>query len=225
MRIIDLSHPLRPGMEVYPGLPSPRVTPVLSREASRGRYGEGTEFFIGSLEVVGNAGTYLDSPFHRFPGGSDMAGLPLERIVDLEAVVVRVPEAAERGARVGVGVEHLPPGVSLGGRAVLFQTGCDRRWGTTAYFAGDHPFLTATLARRLADEEPAVVGTDACNVDDVRDPSRPAHTLLLGAGIPIVENLRGLEALPAQGARFFAAPVGVEGMASFPVRAFAMLEG
>jgi arylformamidase len=219
MRIIDLSHPLRPGMEVYPGLPTPRVTPVLSREASRGRYGEGTEFFIGALEVVGNAGTYMDSPFHRFPGGVDMGGLPLERLVELETVVVRVPESVERG----VGVEHLPPGVDLGGRAVLFHTGWDRRWGTAAYFGGDHPFLAAPLARRLAEEEPAVVGTDACNVDDVRDPFRPAHTLLLGAKIPIVENLRGLEALPDQGARFFAAPVGVEGMASFPVRAFAEL--
>ena len=220
MRTVDLSHPLRPGMEVYPGLPSPRVNPVLSREGSRGRYGEGTEFFIGSLEVVGNAGTYMDSPFHRFPGGADMAGLPLERLVDLEAVVVRVPESVERG----VGVEHLLPGVSLVGRAILFHTGWDRQWGTAAYFSGDHPFLTGPLARRLAAEEPAVVGTDSCNVDDARDSLRPAHTLLLGAGIPIVENLRNLEALPPRGARFFAAPVGVQGMASFPVRAFAMLE-
>jgi kynurenine formamidase len=219
VRTVDLSHSIRPGMEVHPGLPSPRVTPVLSREASRGRYGEGTEFFIGSLEVVGNAGTYMDSPFHRLPGGADMAGLPLERLVELEAVVVRVPESVERR----VGVEHLPPGVSLAGRAVLFHTGWDRRWGTVSYFAGGHPFLTEPLARRLADEEPAVVGTDACNVDDTRDVLRPAHTHLLGAGIPIVENLRGLEALPALGARFYAAPVGVEGMASFPVRAFARI--
>lgn len=220
MRTVDLSHTLRHGMDVYPGLPSPRVTPVLSRAASRSRYAEGTEFFIGALEVVGNAGTYMDSPFHRFPGGRDMGGLPLERLVDLEAVVVRVSEPTGRE----LGPELLSSGTSLTGRAVLFHTGWSRGWGTADYFAGGHPFLSRSLIRRLVKEAPAVVGTDACNVDDTGDLLRPAHTLLLEAGIPIVENLRNLEGIPERGARFFAAPVAVEGMASFPVRAFALLQ-
>jgi arylformamidase len=227
-RVLDLSHPLRDGMEVYPGLPSPRVVPVLSRESSRAHYAPGTEFFIGELQVVGNAGTYLDAPFHRFHQGADLAGLPLDRLVDLPVQVIRAAETGPtRRSWPALGPELLPPPERLRGRAVLFHTGWDRGWETPTYFSGEHPFLTRETAERLAAAGPALVGTDACNVDDVADPSRPAHTLLLGAGIPILENLRGLAGLPGEGegARFFAAPTAVQGMASIPVRAFALVEG
>lgn len=224
-------------MAVFPGLPSPRVSPVLSREESRAHYGPETEFFIGALEVVGNAGTYLDAPFHRFAGAADVSAIPLDRLVNLETVVVRIPGGEGPPAPSGTprGIPPAPamgPGLmegrlaagSLQGRAVLFHTGWDALWGSGDYFAGGHPFLTRELALRLAAAAPALVGTDACNVDDTADPLRPAHTILLGAGIPILENLRDLSALPGEGARLFAAPDRVEGMASFPVRAFALLE-
>ena len=79
-------------------------------------------------------------------------------------------------------------------------------------------------ARRLSiwrAAERVLVGIDSLNIDDATDGTRPAHTTLLGAGIPIVEHLTGLERLPDAGFRFFAVPPEVRGMGSFPVRAFA----
>jgi kynurenine formamidase len=76
------------------------------------------------------------------------------------------------------------------------------------------------LARR-----PALVGIDSVNIDDMADPSRAVHTGLLAAGVPIVEHLTGLDALPERGFRFHAAPVAVAGMGSFPVRAYAAVGG
>jgi kynurenine formamidase len=67
--LVDLSHPVEAGMVTYPGLPAPVIKDVLSREASRERYAPGTEFLIGEILLCGNTGTYVDSPFHRYPEG------------------------------------------------------------------------------------------------------------------------------------------------------------
>src|SRR5687767_1980794 len=87
--LVDLSHTVTHGMTTYPGLPGPVICDFLSREASRGHYAEGTEFQIGRIDLVANTGTYVDSPFHRFPDGADLSGLPLRRLADVPAVVVR----------------------------------------------------------------------------------------------------------------------------------------
>ncbi len=214
-RLIELSHLIEHGLATYPGLPGPRIEAHLSREASRARYAPGTEFHIGRIEMVANTGTYIDAPFHRFEGAADIAALPLERLADLEAVVV---EARERRQR-GLGPEAFAA-LDLEGRAVLVRTGWSSRWGTPAYFEG-HPYLTAPAAERLAAVRPALVGIDSLNIDSTDGGERPAHTLLLAAGIPIVEHLCGLEELPEHGARFWALPARVRGMGSFPVRVYA----
>ena len=215
-RLVDVSHVIESGMITYRGLPAPFVCDFLSREASRKVYALGTEFHIGRLEMVANTGTYLDAPFHRFPDGIDVAELPLERLAHLPGLVVRVPpgeRAVDRDAFAGV---------DLRGKAVLVQTGWDRHWRTDRYFEG-HPFLTADAARSLAEAGAALVGIDSLNIDDTADLTRPVHTALLGAGIPIVEHLAGLARLPDRDFRFFAVPVKVRGMGTFPVRAFGMI--
>jgi arylformamidase len=214
-KLFDLSHAVEHGMVTYRGLPAPVVTEHLSREASRSLYAEGTEFQIGRIEMVANTGTYLDAPFHRYGKGKDLSELPLEKLADLEGVKV----GAAPGAGRALGPE-LFEGLALNGRAVLVHTGWSSRWRTEEYFEG-HPFLTRDAARLLADAGVALVGIDSYNIDDTADPTRPAHTILLGAEIPVVEHLRGLDALPAEGFRFFAVPVKVRGMGTFPVRAFA----
>src|SRR6202165_5696509 len=88
----DLSHTIEHGMVTYRGLPAPLICDFLSREASRSRYTEGTEFHIGRIDMVANTGTYLDSPFHRFEHGKDLAELPLSSLAALEGIVVRVNE-------------------------------------------------------------------------------------------------------------------------------------
>lgn len=215
-RFLDLSHTVEHGLVTYPGLPAPVVSDHLGRAASREQYAEGTEFQIGRIEMVANTGTYVDAPFHRFADAADLADLSLESLADLPGVVVDVPAGARR-----IGPAALPQRELRGG-AVLFRTGWSRHFGTPQYGEG-HPFLSAELARELVRRAVALVGIDSLNVDDTEDGARPVHTALLAAGIPIVEHLAHLEQLPATGFRFFAVPVKVRGMGSFPVRAFAQV--
>jgi len=218
-QLVELSHVIRAGMITYPGLPGPEITPYLTREASRRHYAAGTEFAIDRLSLVGNTGTYLDAPYHRYPGGADLSGVLLARAADLPAVVVRVTDAPQPGVDVGA-----LAAVDVRGMAVLLHTGDDARFGSPGYAEGRH-FLTRAGAAWLADHEAALVGIDALNIDDTADGERPAHSLLLAAGIPVVEHLTGLGQLPPTGALFTAAPLRVEGMGTIPVRAFARLPG
>jgi arylformamidase len=218
-RLVELSHVIRPGMITYPGLPGPAITPYLTREASRARYAPGTEFAIDQLTMVGNTGTYLDAPYHRFAGGADLSAIPLERTVDLPAAVIRVAGTTKRG--IGMGTLAA---VDIRGKAVLLHTGDDAGFGTPQYAADAH-FLTREGAAWLAGQDPALVGIDAVNIDDTADDARPAHTLLLAAGIPVVEHLTGLGQLPPAGASFTAVPLRVEGLGTIPVRAFARIPG
>ena len=213
--LIDLSHTIEHGMTTHPGLPAPLICDYLSREASRAQYAPGVEFQIGRIDMVANTGTYLDSPFHRYPDGKDLAALPLERVAGLDAVLVRVPAGAPRA--IGwAAFERL----GLQGRAVLVATGWDRHWRTERY-GRENPFLTADACERLRDAGVSLVGIDSVNIDDLGDPARPAHSILLGAEIPIVEHLTNLAALPDGGLRFSAVPPKVAGFGTFPVRAFA----
>jgi arylformamidase len=216
-RLIELSHEIHHGLVTYPGLPGPEISDYFPREASPDRYGPGTEFHIGRISMVANTGTYLDSPFHRFAGGTDMAGLPLHRVADVDGVVVRTDSAQraiDRDAFASLEVE---------GRAVLVHTGWDRHWATERY-GTDNPFLTAAAADWLVEQQAGLVGIDSVNIDDTSGPARPVHTALLAAGIPIVEHLCGLDQLPESGFRFHAAPPRVVGIGSFPVRAYAVLD-
>lgn len=219
-RLIELSHSIRHRMTTYPGLPGPEIGDHLSRDASRGHYGPGTEFQIGRIEMVSNTGTYLDTPFHRYEDGPDLAGQPLSSLADLEGIAVHLNDRAERA----VTPAELKP-YAVSGKAVVIHTGWSRHWGTPAYGAGHHPYLTAEAAAWLVDQGAVLVGIDSLNIDDTTDPARPAHTRLLGAGIPIVEHMCGLAQLPAQGFRFHAAPPAVVGMGTFPVRAYAIITG
>ena len=217
MRIVDLSHPVEAGMVTYPGLPVPEVHAVLDRATSAGRYAPGVTFQIDLLTLCGNTGTYVDSPFHRYADGPDLADLPLERLVDVPAVRI---DATGGGSR-AVDVSALA-GLDLAGRAVLVHTGFDRHWGTDAYLR-DNPFLTRAAVEALVAGGAAIVGIDSLNIDDTADAERPAHSLLLGAGIPIVEHLANLAAVPVEGARFSAVPVPFRGTGTFPVRAYAVV--
>ncbi len=215
-RFVDVSHPIEAGMVTYEGLPAPVVAEFLSRDASRGKYTEGTTFSIGRVEMVANTGTYVDAPFHRFEKGADMAGLPLERLADLDGVVVDATSAGR-----SVGPERFE-GFDLADRAVLVRTGWSRHFRTPQYFR-DHPYLTREAAELLVRGRVSLVGIDSLNIDDTRDGARPAHTLLLEAGIPIVEHLTNLDRLPPSGFRFHAVPAPFRAMGSFPVRAYAIV--
>ena len=214
---VDLSHTVHDGLITYKGLPAPVICDFLSREDSRKFYDADTTFQIGRIDMVANTGTYLDSPFHRFEEGKDLSQLELATLVGLDAVVARVTGSTSRA----VGREVFLP-LDVRGKAVLVNVGWSRHWNTEQYFEG-HTYLTRDAAEYLRDAGAALVGIDSYNIDDTADGTRPAHTILLGAGIPIVEHMCNLEPLPASGFSFTAVPVKVKGMGTFPVRAFATL--
>jgi kynurenine formamidase len=218
-RLVDLSHPIHHGLVTYPGLPAPEISDHLSREASAAKYAPGVTFQIGRISLVANTGTYLDSPWHRYAEGPDLSGLPLEKLVDLEGVLLRATGTGRRA----IDVLELAP-LEVSGKAVLLHTGWDVHFETPQY-AKDAPFLTDAGAVWLVEHGAAVVGIDSINIDDMGDAARPAHSRLLAAGIPIVEHLRGLDQLPATGFRFSAAPPRIQGLGTFPVRAYAIVEG
>src|SRR5215471_4852881 len=216
--IVDLSHPLEPGMPAYPGLPEPKFHVFFSHAdaAKRGTYAPDTTFQIASYELGGNTGTYVDAPFHRWPDGADMASVPLERLVNLAGVRIAAPED-------GPIEERILASAAVRGKAVLLHTRWAKRWGGTDYFRSG-PFLTASACEHLVRSGAVLVGIDCANIDDMKDRSRPAHTILLRAEIPVVEHLRGLEQLPESNFRFFAPPPAIRGGTSFPIRAFALIE-
>jgi arylformamidase len=215
-RIVDLSHPIRDGLITYPGLPAPEIRPYLTREQSRERYAPGTEFQIDTITMVGNTGTYLDSPFHRYADGPDLAALPLESCAELPGVLARTAGSGARAVDAGA-----LAALDVAGRAVLLHTGGDAAWGRADY-ATDAPYLTEAGARWLAGHGARLVGIDAVNIDDLDGGGhRPAHSILLRAGIPVVEHLTGLGQLPPAGFRFTAAPIPLVGTGTFATRAYA----
>jgi len=218
MKLIDLSHTIESGMLTYKGLPAPIICDYLSREASRRFYAPGTEFQIGRIDMVANTGTYLDSPFHRYHDGKDLAELPLKSMADLECLVAHVASAGSRA------IDAVPfSAAEVRGKAVLIRTDWAQHWRTDSYFEG-FPYLTARLADWLRNAGATLVGIDSHNIDCTDGGERPVHSILLGAEIPIVEHMCGLDSLPERGARFFAVPAKVKGFGTFPVRAFATVE-
>ncbi len=215
-KLIDLSHTVEDGLITYKGLPAPIICDYLSREDSRKIYAEGTEFHIGKIELVANTGTYLDSPFHRYADGDDLAALKLEQLAHLDGVLVRVP--MEQGRVIDTEVFK---NLDVRGKAVLVHTGWSRHWKTDQYFEG-HSFLTEEAANTLKAGGAALVGIDSYNIDDITDMRRPVHSTLLHDNILIVEHMCNLEALPDDRAfKFYAVPVKIKNFGTFPVRAFA----
>ena len=216
--LVDVSHTIEHGMITYKGLPAPVITDYLTREDSRARYSPGTEFHIGKIEMVANTGTYLDSPYHRYARGKDLAALDLTSLANLDGIVVRCLDREDPAI-----TEHSFGAIDVKDKAVLVHTGWNKHWRTEEYSSGNHPFLTEDAASYLAKNAAALVGIDSFNIDATRDGNRPVHSVLLGHDIPIVEHLCGLGDLPDSGFKFFAVPVKVRQFGTFPVRAFGII--
>jgi len=216
-KFIELNHIIKNDMITYKGLPGPKICDFWTREYSSSFYDGDTSFQIGKIELVGNTGTYLDTPFHRYEEGDDLSAVLLNKLADLEGLVIKVPytETLE------ISADHFQS-IEILGKAVLIHTGWDQFWRSEKYFTG-HPFINAAAANYLLEQKVKLVGIDSYNIDDTRGNTRPAHTILLGNDICIIEHMTCLDRLPANGFRFFATPPRIDGMGSFPVRAFAIL--
>ena len=216
-RFVDLSHVIEHGMTTYRGLPAPSICEFWTREGSLLNYDDGSSFQIARIDMVANTGTYVDSPFHRYADGIDLAELPLKALANLPGIVLRRPWDKE----LATGPQHFE-GADVRDKAVLVHTGWDRHWQTPRYSEG-HPFLTGEAADWLIENGAIFVGIDSNNIDDTRIRARPVHSKLLLANIPICEHMTSLGSLPDQGFWFSAVPPKIRRMGTFPVRAYAVL--
>ena len=214
--LIDVSHTVEDGLITYKGLPAPIICDYLNREASKKLYEEGTSFQIGTITMASNTGTYVDAPFHRYEEGKDVSELALTSLADLDAIKVSIPEEI-----LEIGEEHFHD-IDIKNKAILIETNWSRFWGQDQYFE-DHPFVSEKAAQYLRDNGAVFVGIDSYNIDDTRGNKRPCHSILLHNDIPICEHMTGLAELPKNGFKFFAVPVKVKGMGTFPVRAFGIV--
>lgn len=214
---IDLSHTIEDGLVTYKGLPAPVICDYLSREKSREIYEPGTEFQIARIDMVANTGTYLDCPFHRYKDGKDLAQIEIECFTDLEGIVIRADHRQNRAVD-----ESYFHGKEVRAKAVLVHTGWDVHWNSESYFE-NHPYLTEDAAEYLLRHGARLVGIDSMNIDNTARKSRPVHSVLLAAGILIVEHLCNLDQLPDEGFTFTAIPPKFKGVGTFPVRAMAKL--
>lgn len=222
-RFVDLSHVLEDGM---PGprlrLPdgtrldgTPRIRPWLTREQSAAVLKDEASFEITEMRFVASTGTYLDSPYGRYPDGRDIAALRLDELI-LPGVAFDLRDWPPGAA---VGLENLEPEQEVAGAAVLFNFGWDRHWGTEAYRR--HPHIAPALADRLVERGARLLAFDTGNADAPDTPAHPVHSSLLARDALIAENLTGIERLHGLPFRFFAVPVKGRGVSSMPVRAFA----
>ena len=212
---IDLSHRIEDGMTTYKGLPAASICDFWSREESAKNYESGTSFHIGKIEMVGNTGTYLDTPFHRYTDGKDLAEITVEQLVDLEGVLISIPYT--QGPEIS---ENVFKNYNVQNKAILIHTGWDHFWRTETYSKG-HPYLTESAAQFLTDQKVKLVGIDSYNIDDTKGNRRPVHTILLKKEVFIVEHMCGLDQLFGKEFYFSALPPKIALMGSFPVRAYA----
>lgn len=216
MRVVDLSHPVRGGMTVFPGDPEVRVEPAVTiAEAG---------VSVLSLELGSHTGTHVDAPSHTVEGGATIDAVDPGRLIG-PALVVDVsglpPRTRIRAEDVRDALGEVVPGT-----IVLFRTGWSALFDELGYL--DHPFLDAGIAGVLLDAGVTVVGVDALNPDETpRDdpaPSLPFHDVFLGAGGLIIENLTGLDRITASAPRFIGLPLPIEGGDGAPLRAVVVEE-
>jgi len=221
---IDLSHDFEDGMPGF-RLKNPdgslttftaRIRPFLTHEQTKIKYQGKASFEITEITFQTSIGTYLDAPYHRFPEKRDISQIFLEEVI-LPGVVV---DARNLNPSQSLNLDMVDlQYLELETKAVLFNFGWDKFWGTEQYFK--YPFLSIDLLDYLITRKIKLVGVDTINIDDSSDLSRPAHTKFLSNDILIVENLTNLESLYNEDFRFFAVPLKAKHVAALPVRAFA----
>ena len=221
---LDLSRPIETGMPVYPGDPEVTFAPDATHEADG--------YATSELRTGTHAGTHVDAPRHTLSEGATVEDVDPgrfafdARLVDLRPLEPReaiTGEALAEGLGNGAAADGVEPAVDL----LVLRTGWAAHWGTERY--RDHPYLTEAAAARCRDRGVGV-GVDAFGPDPTptaaasdEPDGTPAHDVLLSADLPIVENLCGLDGLPAR-FRLYAFPLRLRGGDGSPVRAVAEWE-
>lgn len=201
MKIYDISLPIACDMPVYKGKPDKR--PVLS-VASNFTAGP---VYESKLEMNLHTGTHLDAALHIFPGGGTIDKIPLTSVVN-KCSVLDLRQVTEKITAADLAVRPI-----AGGDFVLLKT----RNSYEQILEGQFIYLTGGGAEYLVNCGVAGAGIDALGIER-NQPGHPAHRLLLGAGLPVLEGLNLKE--PAAGRYLLvAAPLNIIGAEAAPVRA------
>lgn len=216
MRIVDLSQPIRTGMQVYPGDPEVAVGTVATVEEDG--------YQVASLRLGSHTGTHLDAPLHSVTGGAAVDDIELGRLVG-PAIVVdctgREPHATITWEDVrGPLVDRLQGGPETA--MVLFRTDWSVHFGTQRYL--DHPVLAADVADGLLARGVTLMGTDTLNPDSTlrNEGVLPFHARFQGEGGLILENLANLAAVDWSHPVVSVLPLALAGVDGSPVRAVAL---
>ena len=209
--IIDLTHTITPDMPMYPGSAAPSMTPTGS--LTRTGYRE-TQITLSS-----HTGTHMDAPSHLLREGSNLEVLPASQFCG-RAVVLDVSHM-EPGSVITADYLKAQNGVVRSADFVLFYTGWEKKWGTEAFLSEAFPVPDEEAARYLVSCGLKGVGTDAISVDSLSGSDYPAHKVLLGGGLVIVENLCLKKVVGRKDVMFFALPLKYAGADGAPVRAIA----
>lgn len=196
-RWFDLTQPVQPGMPKLPFMPEPRFESLSELTPERPK--------VSALYLCAHLGTHVDAPNHFIPGGKAIGDFPLERFL-VEGLVVRV----DVGPTEPITAAHLE-GVRVGpGEALILSTGWGEVYNSPDYY--EHPYLSDEAARWVVARGVGILGLDFLTPDKpvrLREPgfNFPAHRILLGNEVLIIENLTGLRALEGRRVRLFCAPL------------------
>lgn len=206
---------------------------------------------VHALLLGTHTGTHIDAPFHFFPSGQKLHEIPLAQFIG-RAIVLDVRHLARDRGRIswadmtdartdtGAGTIGGPAAASMAaaisrigsrteGKAdiVLLWTGWDVHWGTPRYFS--HPYFSRDVATALCDLGAKVVGVDTLNPDETPAEENAEstdgmgmHETLLGHGVLICENLKGLGELTSGEEETWVSlmPLSIHGADGAPVRAY-----
>ena len=187
MQIVDLSHEIRTGMQVYPGDPDVRITTALNVDE------HGVN--VLSIHLGSQSGTHVDSPFHVLKGLATLDQLELSKFVGRACIV----DATGLSPRSEIPHELFLATNYTGCSIVLVRTDWSDYFGTPEYLA--HPFPSMSSLALLRDVGVTTIALDFLSLDCTpENPSESTlenHYLWSRANGIIAENLRNLRSITA----------------------------
>ena len=208
MTVIDLTHPVAPGMPVYPGTAPPSI--------KRANTLERDGFLEHRIGIHTHTGTHMDAPAHILPGGATLDSYPAERFMG-PAFMIEALDGPPAIASLRAHEDEIRKSDFL-----IMRTGWGEKWGSDGYFSG-FPVLDVDAADWLCGMKLKGFGVDAISVDPVGDSSLPVHHVLLESGILIIENLANLVMLTSPRLVFACLPLRISGADGAPARAVAIV--
>ena len=179
MKLIDVSVPLDAQLPTYP-----HNTPFALEAIKRLANGDSSN--VSTLHMSAHTGTHVDAPRHFFDSGQGTESLALELLIGR----ARVIEVSSRG----ISAEDLAAVDLSDDIRVLIKTRNSRLWGSPEFHT-DYVGVTESGARHLVEHGIKLLGVDYLSVERYKTPGAPAHHVLLGSGIIVIEglNLRDVE--------------------------------